>query len=204
MEIVMTRFTLIKLSSGLLTAAFAASLNASAHAAATPITKAQYDDAKARAEAAYKIDREKCDSLAGNAKDICVAEAKGQLTRSEAKAKAEYKNTRDAWYDEQVKNAEADYLVAKEKCDNLGGNDKDVCVKEAKAARTKAMADAKARRKTADAQGEARKESNEARHDAAEQKRDADYKVELQRCDDLSGDAKDACVQRAKRTFGKS
>ena len=98
------------------------------------------------------------------------------------------------WYDQQVKNAEADYLVAKEKCDDLGGNDKDVCVKEAKAARTKAIAEAKAQRKTADAQGEARKESNEARHDAAEHKRDADYKVELQRCDDLSGDAKDTCV----------
>ena len=188
----------------LLTAAFATSLAASAQAATTSITKSQYDDAKARAEAAYKMERAKCDSLAGNAKDICVAEAKAQMMRSEAKAKAAYKNTRGAWYDQQVKNADADYLVAKEKCDELGGNDKDVCVKEAKAARTKAIADAKAQRKTADAQGEARKETNEARHDAAVDKRDADYKVELQRCDDLAGDAKDSCVQRAKRTFGKS
>jgi hypothetical protein len=197
MEITMTRFT-----SRLLAAAFAASLAASAQA--VPITKSQYDDAKTRAEAAYKMEREKCDSLAGNAKDICVAEAKAQMMRAEAKAKAEYKNTRGAWYDRQVKNADADYLVAKEKCDELGGNDKDVCVKQAKAARTKAIADAKAQRKTADAQSEARKETNEARHDAAEDKRDADYKVELQRCNDLSGDAKDSCVERAKRSFGKS
>ena len=195
----MTKFT-----SGLLAAAFAASFAASAEAATTPITKSQYDDAKTRAEADYKMEREKCDNLAGNAKDICVAEAKANMMRAEAKAKAAYKNTRSAWYDQQVKNADADYLVAKEKCDDLGGNDKDVCVKEAKAARTKAIADAKAQRKTADAQGEARKEANDARRDAAEDKRDADYKVELQRCDDLSGDAKDNCVQRAKRTFGKS
>lgn len=195
----MTSFT-----AGLLTAALAASLAASAQAATTPITKSQYDDVKAQAEAAYKIEREKCDSLAGNAKDICVAEAKANMMRAEAKAKAAYKNTRSAWYDQQVKDAEADYIVAKEKCDDLGGNDKDVCVKEAKAARTKAIADAKAQRKTADAQGEARKETNEARHDAAEDKRDADYKVQLQRCDDLAGDAKDTCVARAKRTFGKS
>jgi hypothetical protein len=199
MEIAMTSFT-----TGLLTAAFAASLAASAQAATTRIAKSQYDDAKAQAEAAYKIEREKCASLAGNAKDICVAEAKANMMRAEAKAKAAYKNTRSAWYDQQVKDAEADYIVAKEKCDDLGGNDKDVCVKEAKAARTKAIADAKAQRKTADAQGQARKETNEARHDAAEDKRDADYKVQLQRCDDLAGDAKDTCVARAKRTFGKS
>ena len=195
----MTRFT-----SGLLTAAFAVSLAASVQAATAPITKSQYDDAKARVEAAYKMEREKCDSLAGNAKDICVAEAKANRMRAEAKVKAAYKHTRSGWYDQQVKNADADYLVAMEKCDDLGGNDKDVCVKEAKAARTKAIADAKAQRKTAEAQGEARKATNEARHDATEDKNDADYKVELQRCDDLSGDAKDACVAHAKRTFGKS
>jgi hypothetical protein len=199
MEIAMNRIV-----SGLLAGTLAAALAASAQAATAPITKSQYDDAKAQAEAAYKIEREKCDSLAGNAKDICVAEAKAHMMRAEAKAKAAYKNTRSAWYDQQVKNADADYLVAKEKCDDLGGNDKDVCVKQAKAVRTKAIADAKAQRKTADAQGEASKEINEARHDAAEDKRDADYKVQLQRCDDLSGDAKDTCVQQAKRTFGKS
>jgi hypothetical protein len=199
MEIAMNRIV-----SGLLAGTLAAALAASAQAATAPITKSQYDDAKAQAEAAYKIEREKCDSLAGNAKDICAAEAKAHMMRAEAKAKAAYKNTRSAWYDQQVKNADADYLVAKEKCDDLGGNDKDVCVKQAKAVRTKAIADAKAQRKTADAQGEASKEINEARHDAAEDKRDADYKVQLQRCDDLSGDAKDTCVQQAKRTFGKS
>jgi len=185
-------------------AAFATFLAASADAATAPITKTQYDDANARAEAAYKMERGKCDSLAGNAKDICVAEAKAEKVRSEAKAKAAYKNTRAAWYDQQIKNADADYLVAKEKCDDLGGNDKEVCVTKAKAARTKAIADAKAQRKTAEVQGEARKEVDEARHDAAEDKRDADYKVELQRCDDLAGDAKDSCIQRAKRTYGKS
>jgi hypothetical protein len=199
MEIAMNRIV-----SGLLAGTLAAALAASAQAATAPITKSQYDDAKAQAEAAYKIEREKCDSLASNAKDICVAEAKAHMMRAEAKAKAAYKNTRSAWYDQQVKNADADYLVAKEKCDDLGGNDKDICVKQAKAVRTKAIADAKAQRKTADAQGEASKEINEARHDAAEDKRDADYKVQLQRCDDLSGDAKDTCVQQAKRTFGKS
>jgi hypothetical protein len=35
------------------------------------------------------------------------------------------------------------YDVAKEKCDDLSGNAKDVCVKDAKAAQAKAKAEAK-------------------------------------------------------------
>src|SRR5262249_43417633 len=149
--------------------------------AATQTTKTEYHDAKARAEAGYKVEREKCNALAANAKDLCVAEAKAHRMRSEAEAKAAYKHTRSAWYDREVKNADADYLVAKEKCDALTGNEKKVCITEAKAARTKAIADAKAQRKVSDAQGEARKEVSDARTDAAEDKRDADYKVQVQR-----------------------
>jgi hypothetical protein len=187
---------------GVFAAAVAASLAVGAHAA-TQTTKSAYDDAKVRADATYKTERGKCDALAGNAKDVCVAEAKAHRMRSEAAAKAVYKHTRNAWYDQQVNNADADYLVAKEKCDALAGNDEDICLKEAKAARTKAIADAKEQRRAAEAQGEARKETSNARREANEERRD-DYKVELQRCDNLAGEAKDSCVARAKRGFGKS
>jgi len=190
----------------LLVAGISALLFATAHAATTGtgMTKSQYDEANAQAKATHKSERAKCDILSGNAKDICVAEADAAMIRAEASAKAAYKGTRKARYDQQVKNADADYQVAREKCDELGGNSKDICVKEAKAARTRTIADAKAQRKAGDAQGEARKEIDEARHDAAADKRDAEYRVAIQRCDDLAGDAKDNCVQRAKQTFGKS
>jgi len=183
---------------------FSVALFATAHAATSVMTKSQYNEANAQAKSTYKSERAKCDALAGNAKDICVAEADATMIRAEASAKAAYKGTRKARYDQQVKNAEADYLVAREKCDEMGGNTKDVCVKEGKAARTKSIADAKAHLKAEDAQGEARKEIDEARHDAAEDKRDAEYKVAIQLCDGLAVDAKDNCVQRAKQTFGKS
>ena len=42
-----------------------------------------------------------------------------------------------------IKKADAEYDVAKEKCDDLAGNAKDVCVKDAKAAREKAKTSAK-------------------------------------------------------------
>lgn len=192
-----------KFISGLLTAACGAVLAVAAQAA-PQTSKAEYDAAKTHAEESYKVAKEKCESLASHAKDVCLAEAKAQRMRDEAAATAAYKNTPSAWYDQQVKKADADYLVAKEKCDALKGNEKDVCVAEAKAAHTKATADAKARLKAAEAQGDANKEATDARRNAAEDKRDADYKVELQRCDSMSGDAKDACVARAKRIFGKT
>ena len=103
-----------------------------------------------------------------------------------------------------VARAEAAYLVAREKCDDLAGNVKDVCVKEAKAAETKAKADTKADRKVADARKDAAERSTDARKDAAETKRDADYRVAVERCDSLASDAKDACVRDAKARFGKS
>ena len=192
-----------KFISGVLIGACGALLTAGAQAA-SQTTKAEYDAAKAHAEETYKVEREKCNSLAEHAKDLCVADAKAHRMRAEASAQAAYKNTPSAWYDQKLANADADYLVAKEKCNAMNGNERDVCVTQAKADRTKAIADAKAQRKSAEAQGDANKAAADARKDAAEDKREANYKVELQRCDDLAGEAKDACVARAKRIFGKS
>ena len=79
----------------------------------------------------------------------------------------------------------------RERCDDRTGNDKDVCIKVAKAALVRAKADAKVTRV-----------SNDARIDAAKDKREADYKVAAQKCDALSGDAKSACVKDAKAKYG--
>ena len=154
--------------------------------------KATYDQAKASAKAAYDTDKKACDSLNGNAKDICVAEAKAKRTRVDENAEAAYKNTPKAREHAIHEIADADYKVAKERCDDKAGNEKDVCVKEAKAAMTKVQADAKAAQK-----------GTEARIDASKDKRDADYKVAAEKCDTLSGDAKSSCIANAKAHFGK-
>ena len=44
----------------------------------------------------------------------------------------------------------------------------------------------------------------DARKDAAADKGGADYKVALEKCDGLAGNAKDGCVYDAKVHFGKS
>jgi hypothetical protein len=156
------------------------------------MTSSEYSAAKDSASAAYKSVRAQCDSMSGNAKDVCVAEAKANLKKAKADAEARYKNTDKARRDAKIEAAEADYDVAKAKCDAKSGNDKDVCIKEAKAIETKAKVDAKANEKVA-----------AVKEDAREDKMNADYKVALEKCDSQSGTAKDACVSEAKARYRK-
>ena len=169
----------------------------------TPISKETYTQAKKDADAQYKIDKDACSSLSGNAKDICVAEAKGKDKVAKADAEAAYANTPKARENARVALAQANYNVTIEKCDDLAGNRKDVCVKEAKAEFVKGKADAKVDRVAADTSHEAATKQAEARKDANADKRDAEYKVAIEKCDALAGPAKDACVSNAKVQYGK-
>src|SRR5258705_2548436 len=138
---------------------------------AAPMTKTAYDTALANAEAQFKIDKDACASRTGNAKDICLAEATGKEKVAKADAEAAYKNTPNAREDARIARAEASHSVAKEKCDDLAGNTKDVCVKEADAVLVKAKADAKVDRVAADSRDDAAAKQADARAQAAEEKR---------------------------------
>ena len=176
----------------MLVSAVAASICLMASGSALATTKAEYHAAEDKAKAEYKVAEDKCGSLSGNAKDICKAEAKGNRKKAEAAAEADYKNTPKAREKAAIAAADADYDVAKEKCDDKAGNDKDVCVKEAKAAYTKAKGEAKATEK-----------STAAHKEAKEDTRDAEYKVAIEKCDGLAGDAKDTCQKNAKTKYHK-
>ena len=187
----------------------------SAAIANSNMSRSAYEDAKKSIAAEHKAAQAQCDTLAANAKDICQAQAKGKERVAKADLKAKYHPSRHARYEARVTAAEADYAVAMQTCDDKSGNDKDVCVKEAKAALVTAKADAKvylktadanvaAQHKTAKARAGASKEIAEVRKDAREDKRDADYAVAKEKCDALSGAAKDSCVSLAKSQHGKS
>jgi hypothetical protein len=171
----------------------AAVLLAFAPVQAQTIGKVDYNAAKTRISADFKSDKASCDSRSGNAKDICVEEAKAK--EKVALADLEYKHTGKSGDRNKLLTVKAEtaYAVAKERCDDKSGNAKDVCVQEAKAVEVKALADAKMG-----------KEIGEARQDAAASKRDADYKVAVEKCDAMSGDAKASCITAAKASFGKS
>src|SRR6266513_4736948 len=169
-----------------------------------PISKEAYDTAVRNAETQYKIDKDACSTRSGNAKDICLAEASGKEKIAKADAEAGYKSTPKAREDSRVARAEATYNVAKQKCNELSGNSKDVCVKEANATMVKAKADAKVEQVAADTKEDSAMKQADARRQAAEQKRDAEYKVAIEKCDALTGAAKSTCVSDAKLRYGKS
>ena len=171
---------------------------------ATPISKDAYDLAVKNADTQYKVEKDACASRSGNTKDICLAEASGREKVAKADAEAAYKNTPKLREDARVTRAEATYNVAKEKCDGLSGNPKDICVKEANAALVKAKADAKVDRVAVETRHDAETKQADARNQANKDKRDAEFKVAIEKCDALAGPAKDTCVSGAKVQYGKS
>jgi len=191
-------------SAGLGISGTAAAQMYAAKTTVSPMSKDSYEMAKTNADAQYKVDKDACSSLSANAKDICIAEAKGKDNMAKADAEAAYQNTPKHRENARVVHAQAAYDVAIEKCDDLAGNAKDVCVKEAKAALVKGKADANVDRVVADTREDAAVKQTEARKEASADKRDADYKVAIEKCDALAGSAKDSCVSSAKAQFGKS
>ncbi|QAU33683.1 hypothetical protein [Janthinobacterium sp. 17J80-10] len=164
----------------------------SAAIGATNDARATYQAEKQHASDAYKAAHGQCKALSGNTKDVCIEEAKAAEKKSKADAEAKYKNTDKERLKARKVAADADYDVAKAKCGAKSGNEKDVCIKEAKAAQTKTKSDI-----------EMKKEVGEARSEAAEEKSDANYKVAIEKCDALAGPSKDACVASAKSKYGK-
>ena len=160
---------------------------------AATMTKADYKAGKTRIGADYKTDKAACASQTANAKDICMQEAKAKDKVALAELEYGYTGKAADRNSVLVAKAESAYAVAKERCDDKSGNAKDVCVKEAKAVEIKALADAKMG-----------KQIREAKIDAAADKLDADYKVAIEKCDALAGDAKASCVAAAKAKFGKT
>ncbi len=102
--------------------------------------KAEHD----RIEATAKADKKACDTLKGNAEDVCEAEAKAK----EKVAKAELRYQQSGKEGDRIKvddvKAEAAYEVAKEKCEDLQGDQQSQCKKDAKAQEQAARKAAKA------------------------------------------------------------
>lgn len=162
-----------------------------AHATSSE-SKDAYKAAKRNADEVYKAAREKCNEMSGNPKDVCIEEAKAAQTKGHADAEAKYKDTPKAHMKARIAGADADFSVAKEKCNAKTGNEKNLCLEEARAAHTKAVVDAKSR-----------KEIREVKKEATEDKREADYKVEIEKCERLGGATKESCIAAAKSKFGK-
>jgi hypothetical protein len=172
-------------------------------AIAESMSKDQYESLVTKIDTDYKVAKEICGSLAGNANDICDAEAKGKLNIAKSELEYNYEPTVNTFYNARIAKADAEYSVAAQKCDNKDGNIKDVCVKEAKAAKTQQTAAAEAQMKTSKADAVAIEKSSDARKDAEKDMRDANYAVAKEKCEALASDTKDLCLSNAKVHFDR-
>lgn len=170
-----------------------AAILCSSLAGAANIGTSTYKAEKNKIKATYKADKSSCAVLKHNAKDVCIEEAKAK--EKVAHAENEFAHTGKSGDKEKIEIAKAEsaYAVAKERCDDKAGNAKDVCIEEAKAIETKALADVTLV-----------KEIRTSKKDAAQDKRDADHKVAVEKCDALAGDAKTSCLNAAKLKAGKN
>ncbi|OGA56656.1 MAG: hypothetical protein A3G81_10340 [Betaproteobacteria bacterium RIFCSPLOWO2_12_FULL_65_14] len=117
----------------------AADRPAADRSSARKVKDAEEDKIEADAKAA----KAKCETMQGNAKDVCQAEAKAQEKIAKAELDAKKNPTARNQRKAAEMKAEGAYEVAKEKCDDLKGNEKDACQKDAKAKQDQAKADIK-------------------------------------------------------------
>ena len=110
-----------------------------------PVT---YRNLTQKAESEYRAAAAKCDTRSGNDKDVCMAEARLARTRTEADALSRYHNTAAGRARAHTNVADAEYDLAKARCDAKTGADKDSCMDNAKSVHTAALADAKDNGKT--------------------------------------------------------
>jgi len=186
-------------------------------AMAQGMTKVQYEIAQTGISAEFKLAKAACDSFSANAKDLCLAEASGKEKVATAELNARFAPSEAAGYKVRLARADAEYALARQKCDDLASHVKDVCVKEAEATAATAKANAKAHMKTAlahdaafektskaqdvadaksaQAQRKADEISAGARMDAAREKSAVAYTVAKEKCDAMAGDAKGNCVK---------
>lgn len=94
----------------------------------------------------FSLDHEYCATAAAVSRLLCFLtyrKKKGKEKVARAELEASYKPSDKTRHAVGIAKAEADYAVAMEKCDDKAGNDKKLCVKEAKAAEANAKANAK-------------------------------------------------------------
>jgi hypothetical protein len=108
-----------------------------------PTVDRSYKARLARADANFALAKQECDDRAGNAKDVCVKEAKAAAVAARADAKAQMEIAKanitaidkgvEARREAAADKRDADYAVAREKCEAFAGEVKSNCVSNAKA-----------------------------------------------------------------------
>ena len=141
----------------------------------------KYKAAIARAHEDHLLASRECDKFAGDAKSLCRTEANVTQSRTVAAAKAENLGTAAALTQAERDNVNADWELAKEKCNTFGGDTKTECLAKARAARDASLKEI----------------------DANEAKQDAEWKAAYAQCEELGGTYRSTCFAEARAKFGR-
>ena len=170
--------------------------------AAATIGKEAYKAHKERIEAEYDAQQARCKPLKGNARDVCLEQVRGIREVAFAELEMQYKPSADN--DEKLRMARADAALAVtlERCDALEKRHaREVCRKDGKAVHAAARVEAKLQRELVERQLKA--EEVASRAPAAQRQDDALFAAARERCDLLSGEAREPCLADVKRRFGR-
>ncbi len=142
---------------------------------------AKYKAAVARAHEDRMLALRECDKFNGDAKDMCRTEAGVAQTKTVASAKAENLGTAAALTQAERDNADADWTLAKEKCNTFGGDTKAECLTKARSAHEATIAEINA--------------------NADEQ--EARWKFSVAECAQLAGTYRTTCMAETRAKYGR-
>jgi hypothetical protein len=173
-----------------------------AFSATTGMSKDAFKLAQQRIEAQLKVDSKACGRFKGNAKDVCEAQAKGREQVAKAELDARYKPGPEAERVAKSAQADADYDVAKVRCDSARDKAKDTCLQKAKNARDAADRQAMIEKVKTVSARKARVEEQRTGGKPAETP-EARYAALKARCV-MRGEERDSCLADVQRRFHKS
>ncbi len=141
----------------------------------------KYTAAVARAHEDRMLALRECEKFSGDAKSMCRTEANIARTKTVASAKAENLGTAEALIQAERDNVDADWSLAKEKCNTYGGDTKAECVAKARAARDASFAEI----------------------DTNADKLQAQWKSAVTNCMELAGTYRSTCLAEARAKYGR-
>lgn len=103
------------------------------------MSRQAFKAAMLKIESVGKSERKACETHKGRAAELCTKEAKAREKIAKAELEADYEPSPDSVQEARNVKANAEYDVAREKCDDLKGVTRDRCVRTAKSAREAAI-----------------------------------------------------------------
>jgi|GEM_PF-5878293 len=173
---------------------------------ARAMDRTEYNTARQRMAADTQVRQDKCRALTANARDVCRMEARGFERIARADLEALYRPSEQAHFKARVARADAAYAVAREKCNDLAGQARKVCQKDAKGVQVRAVEDAKVAQVQArpgDTPAAKNAAVAEALKHAAAERRKADFDAARERCSALAADLQAKCLDDAKRVYSQ-